>query len=126
MKRSILASLLAGCATALLLVVPALSQEDMTHVPTTGFKTTTRPAARFAHDAHNEKAKLDNCSVCHHGEKDGKRDPSGDSTGTPCADCHTKPGRTPLMRAFHKQCMGCHLEQKKGPVTCGDCHTPAK
>jgi hypothetical protein len=127
MKRSTLASLLAGLAAALLLLaVPALSQQDMTTVPGDGFKTLTRPASRFAHDAHNEKAKIDDCTTCHHGEKDGKQDKTADSAGTPCADCHGKLGRTPLRRAFHKQCLGCHMEQNKGPVTCGDCHTPAK
>jgi hypothetical protein len=30
------------------------------------------------------------------------------------------------MRAYHRQCMGCHMEQKKGPVSCGDCHNPLK
>lgn len=124
MKRSTLTLLLAGLAAALLLAAPALSQQDMTTVPTEGFTTTTRLPARFAHDAHNEKAKLDDCTACHHGEKDGKQDKSVDSAGTPCADCHAKPGRTPLRRAFHKQCMGCHQTQGKGPVTCGDCHAP--
>ncbi|OLN27345.1 Tetraheme cytochrome c isozyme 2 [Desulfovibrio sp. DV] len=130
MKRSPLMPLaLLVLVAAVLLAAPAMSQQDMTTVPTEGFKKTTRPPAAFAHDAHNEKAGLSDCTACHHGEKDGKRDPSADTAGIPCSDCHTAvaaPGKTPLMRAFHRQCMGCHMDKKKGPVTCGDCHVPAK
>jgi len=128
MKRSPLLPL-ALVAAALCLAAPALGQQDMTTVPTGGFAKTTRPPALFPHDAHNEKAALSDCTACHHGEKDGKQDPTADTAGIPCADCHeakAKPGRTPLMRAYHKQCMNCHLDKKKGPVTCQDCHKPAK
>jgi len=130
MKRSPLIPLaLLVLVAAVLLAVPAMSQQDMTHVSTEGFKKTTRPPAAFAHDAHNEKAGLSDCTACHHGEKDGKRDATADTAGIPCSDCHAAkaaPGKTPLMRAFHRQCMGCHMTQKKGPVTCGDCHAPAQ
>jgi hypothetical protein len=129
MKRRTIPLALVALVAACFLAIPALSQQDMTTIPDTGFAAHTRLPAVFNHDVHNEKAGLDDCTVCHHGEKDGKRDPSQDTAGTPCSDCHTavgKPGRTPLMRAFHKQCMGCHMEKKKGPVTCGDCHRPVK
>ena len=33
--------------------------------------------------------------------------------------------KTPLMRAFHRQSMGCHMDKKQSPGTCGDCHEPA-
>jgi hypothetical protein len=26
------------------------------------------------------------------------------------------------MKAYHLNCKGCHQEQKKGPVMCGECH----
>lgn len=129
MKRRTVTPLLLALLAAVFLAVPALSQQDMTTVPAEGFKTKTRLPALFAHDAHNEKAGLSDCTTCHHGEKDGKKDTTADSTGTPCSDCHSlegKPGRTPLMRAFHKQCAGCHMDKKIGPVTCGDCHAPVK
>jgi len=130
MKRTTLTPLaLLVLVAAVLLAVPAMSQQDMTTVSTEGFKKTTRLPAAFAHDTHNDKAGLTDCSTCHHGEKDGKRDASADTSGIPCSDCHTaegKPGKTPLMRAFHRQCMSCHMEKKKGPVTCGDCHEPVK
>ena len=48
---------------------------------------TRRPAARFVHDTHNEKAKIDECGTCHHGTtEDGRRDATAaTSEGTPCA-----------------------------------------
>ncbi len=89
------------------------------------FENPQRPIAVFDHDGHNEKAELeDKCWFCHH--NDGTN-PSEDesSEGTPCADCHSvKPddGTTPLMEAYHKQCITCHEEKGKGPVACGQCH----
>jgi hypothetical protein len=42
-----------------------------------------------------------------------------------CSDCHHRetgfPTR-PLMKAYHDLCKSCHLENKAGPVTCGECH----
>ena len=66
------------------------------------FKTHRRPAVTFDHDNHNERAKIEDCIVCHHGGENG--------------------GRTPLMRAYHKNCIECHTAQNKGPTTCGACH----
>ncbi len=106
----------------------AVSQGDMLVIKPEAFTAPRRPAARFPHDAHNEKAKIEECGVCHHGGENGKRDPNVTSEGTPCSDCHqveAAAGRTPLMRAYHSQCMGCHMEKKAGPVTCGECHVDA-
>lgn len=123
LKKSLM--LLVVAAMALCFFGPAFSQGDMTNVSTEAFGVARRPAAVFPHDMHNEKAQIEDCAACHHGEKDGKIDKEATSEGTPCADCHpvtASPGKTPLMQAFHKQCMGCHLEKKAGPVTCGACH----
>jgi hypothetical protein len=27
-----------------------------------------------------------------------------------------------LMKAYHMNCKGCHLEKGKGPILCGECH----
>jgi hypothetical protein len=27
-----------------------------------------------------------------------------------------------LMRAFHMNCKGCHVQRRQGPVVCGECH----
>lgn len=113
-------------------VLPAFSQSDMVVVSRDPFPAPQRPAAKFEHDVHNEKAGLDECGVCHHGETDGKMDPENSSEGTPCADCHAvNPAadaklrdKTPLRRAYHLQCQGCHEKTGKGPLTCGQCHAP--
>lgn len=123
MKR--IGLLAATCGILCLALGVGLCQDDMRQVPTTAFKAPQRPAARFAHDDHNAKAKLESCAVCHHGEKDGKPDLEATSEGTPCAECHplaATAGKTPLQRAFHRQCVGCHEASGKGPLVCGECH----
>ena len=74
------------------------------------FKTHRRPAVTFDHDNHNEN---------------GVIDPEVSSEDQPCSECHKAnmpSGRTPLMRAYHKNCIECHTAQNKGPTTCGACH----
>ena len=39
------------------------------------FKTHRRPAVTFDHDNHNERAKIEDCIVCHHGGENGVIDP---------------------------------------------------
>lgn len=104
----------------------AFSQEDMTHIPVDEFAKLERPQVPFEHDLHNEKAELEDCVVCHHSmNDDGTQSMEESSEGEPCASCHaverTDEG-TPLMRAYHKQCITCHEEKGKGPVACGECH----
>jgi hypothetical protein len=109
----------------LALAATASAQGDMVVLRSPAFAKHTRPDVPFKHDEHNEKAKLDDCAACHHGGKDGKIDRAATTEGTPCAECHpvkAAKGTTPLMRAFHKQCQGCHETAKKGPVACGECH----
>jgi cytochrome c553 len=104
----------------------AMSQADMKTVPAEAFAQRSRPAAVFVHDAHNEKAAIETCGVCHHGKDDkGRKDVEATSEGTPCAECHAVDAKsgTPLMRAYHRQCINCHLEKKQGPTYCGGCHT---
>jgi len=85
----------------------------------------TRPVAVFDHDAHNEKAGIDNCAVCHHVYEKGKLVPGESSEDKACSDCHTRnsQGHQPGLRmAYHNLCGGCHKEKAKGPVACGQCH----
>ena len=89
------------------------------------FKTHRRPAVTFDHDNHNERAKIEDCIVCHHGGENGVIDPEVSSEDQPCSECHKAnmpSGRTPLLRAYHKNCIECHTAQNKGPTTCGACH----
>ena len=123
MKRWALALVLAGAS--LWLLAPGFSQEDMVAVDTGPFERPQRAPALFMHDAHNEKAGLDTCNECHHVYRDGKKVEDESSEDQRCADCHgrTAQGRAPsLTAAFHTNCTGCHLEQRKGPVMCGQCH----
>jgi hypothetical protein len=106
-------------------VVNAWSQEAMRAVSTEAFSKPQRPAAVFPHDAHNEKAGIDGCNQCHHVYENGKLVEDESSEDRRCSDCHgaEAAGRQPgLMKAFHLNCKGCHQEQKKGPVMCGECH----
>jgi hypothetical protein len=99
----------------------AFSQEGMEKITPEAYETLTRPPALFDHDLHEEKA---DCADCHHGGEDGKLDPDMSSEGIPCADCHAvdAPKGTDLTRAYHKQCITCHEQTRKGPLSCGECH----
>ena len=108
------------------LVIPAFAQEDMEVVDDIGFSKRQRPPAVFQHDAHNEKAHLEECNECHHVyDQDGKKVEDESSEGQSCSDCHelkdvgNQPG---LRKAFHLNCKGCHLAKKQGPIMCGTCH----
>ncbi|MDO9264550.1 MAG: cytochrome c3 family protein [Desulfosalsimonadaceae bacterium] len=104
---------------------PLHAQEDVTQVADTAFETPMRPSVAFYHDAHNEKAGIDDCSICHHAYADGEKQEDDDSVGMECSECHfKKDGNNPLnlIQAYHGQCTGCHAYRKAGPVMCGECH----
>jgi hypothetical protein len=70
-------------------------------------------ASRF----HRDSATL--CAGCHHHSPVGSRPP-------PCGSCHSdtdatidKPG---LKVAYHRQCIGCHMEMNIEQQGCTDCH----
>jgi hypothetical protein len=125
MRRAGICLLMGSVLVASLLTV-AHSQEDMTAVDASVFPQVTRPVAAFNHEAHNEAAGIEECNVCHHVYDDqGNLDPYESSEDQRCADCHDleDAGRQPgLMKAFHLNCKGCHLQERKGPVMCGECH----
>lgn len=123
----LLASLATLAALVLVYLVPmAFAQGDMTQVPADAFGKLQRPQVPFMHDTHNEKAEIEDCVTCHHSKTDdGMRDMETSSEGEPCSSCHAvkrDDGGTPLMRAYHKACIGCHKERAKGPVACAECH----
>ena len=79
---------------------------------------------RFMHSKH--AAALDgDCAACHHYRP---ADPKASET-VACRSCHQEPfadpenGRVGLKAAYHMQCMNCHEDMKKGPVSCEGCHT---
>ena len=103
----------------------AYAQEDMVAVDNSVFEQPRRSPSVFVHDAHNEKAGIEECYECHHVYEDGKQVEEESSEDQMCSDCHgiEAEGRRPgLMKAFHLNCKGCHLKAKTGPVMCGECH----
>lgn len=120
------ALVIAATLASLLIFVTAYSQEDMTHVDNSVFVNPQRPSSVFNHEEHNEIAELEECSECHHVyDDDGQKLEDATSEDQQCAECHgdNASGNAPaLEKAYHTNCKGCHLEQKKGPILCGECH----
>ena len=113
-----------GLISALLLT-SAYSQEDMVAVDNGVFDSARRSPSIFVHDAHNEKAGIDECFECHHVYEEGQLVEDESSEDQACSDCHefeSEGSRPGLMKAFHKNCKGCHAKEKAGPVMCGECH----
>ncbi len=112
-------------AICILLILPALSQEEMQVIEDDGFQKNQRPPSVFKHDEHNETAEIEACNECHHVYENGKKLEDESSEDLLCSDCHTEnssdnqPG---LEKAFHLNCKGCHQAKKKGPIMCGQCH----
>jgi len=77
---------------------------------------------RFMHNKHMEVVK--DCVSCHHYCPEGKNV----SETVRCSACHQDafnrdiPLRPGLKAAYHLRCLGCHKEEKKGPVDCTGCH----
>ena len=90
------------------------------------FPSRERPVAVFDHDAHLEYPNIQECYVCHHLYEDGKLVEEESSDDMYCIDCHaldeSQDGAPRLLMAYHKRCQGCHEQESKGPLTCGECH----
>jgi len=73
-----------------------------------------KAAVTFNHEAHSKKFE---CKTCHH-KWSGQGEPRN------CFTCHgCKKGKAPkAMKAFHKQCKGCHKAKHAGPRSCKGCH----
>lgn len=79
-----------------------------------------RASVRYEHQRHRMARGGLDCRRCHHA------DPAG-TPPKPCAACHAR--RNDERAAFHKLCIGCHVEASGGkpgaPTTrCGFCHIP--
>ena len=122
-KRAVI--VLGALLLSTLLLVAAYSQEDMTVVDNSVFPNPERSPAIFEHDDHNDAAGIEDCQACHHVYEDGVLLEDESSEDQLCSDCHDlepSEGMPGLMKAFHLNCKGCHLEKKEGPVMCGECH----
>jgi hypothetical protein len=113
--------------------------------------------AYFPHRDHQERLKdfKDNngrtgCAICHHGKKDDGTqlqyadlpdDQKPKSGQFHCSNCHNKkadgisldgkvPGISPIQRAGHGRCQGCHKDQKStrgtALMSCPTCHSMYK
>ncbi len=125
MKKKILPVFI-SLALCIVFLIPGHSQEDMRYVSPDPFIKPRRPPAVFQHDEHNELAEIEDCYVCHHVyDENGKLMEDESSEDQSCSECHelARSGNKPaLMNACHTNCKGCHKEQKKGPLMCGQCH----
>ena len=124
-RQTLIASIFITVFALALAVITAYSQENVKSVQDSGFKELMRPQVPFVHDEHNEKAQIEDCSNCHHVYKEGKKVDDEVSESSECSECHkSKDKKYPLslVMAYHTRCKGCHLEQKSGPVMCGECH----
>lgn len=122
-----LLALVLFAAVGLCLGLPAYSQDSAeTVLNIEPYKPLSRPVARFDHDAHQDI--LEDCASCHHGKNaEGKRDPDDYDPSESCDSCHKPAGKaekgtTPLKRAYHKQCISCHVAENTGPTYCAGCH----
>ena len=118
-----------GLLTVLLLtvflLVAAYSQEEMETVDSSVFLNPERVVSVFKHEVHNEAAEIDECNECHHVYEDGVKLEDESSEDMACSECHeidVSEEQPALMQAFHMNCKGCHLSEKKGPIMCGECH----
>lgn len=105
--------------------VSAYSQDEMEFVDNSVFENPERVSSVFLHDEHNEKAEVEECNECHHIYEDEKLVEDETSEDQGCSECHemeASENMPALMKAYHTNCKGCHLEKKKGPIMCGECH----
>ena len=81
MKKIALVALLA--LSLLLPAFLAMAQDDLKEIKSEAFGKLQRPAVAFDHNAHNEKAQIEDCLVCHHSGENGVQDKTTGSEGTP-------------------------------------------
>jgi hypothetical protein len=113
------------------LVPLSVAQEDDILLGAEGGMPGQRAAPDFSHDLH--MAVLD-CLACHHAYEDGLNVLDEDELveGNPairCGACHNDQADLKRQEAYHRQCIGCHIDTRKagqasGPEMCGACHRP--
>ncbi len=126
MKKSNILIVIAGLI-GLFVFGLAYAQDDIQSLEHDIFVNRERPAAVFPHTLHADDLEID-CLDCHHIYKDGENvwDESEISDCTACHSLEADGKIMSAMKAFHANCKGCHLEENKGPVTCGECHPKTK
>jgi hypothetical protein len=79
-----------------------------------------RPQVIFNHGKHQEAYKKEGCKTCHPVDE-------WNQLNFDFPKKVTKKEKTPVMKAYHDECIECHKKmsrenKKSGPVNCGDCH----
>lgn len=131
-KRTLLLTLIIALAlTGLCLSTYSFAQEEEILLNTGEEVSVQRTPVMFSHDLHMG---LYECLDCHHDMKDGANvlDEDDLEEGNPdiqCATCHNDQASLDRQKAYHRQCMGCHIDNRKagdvsGPEMCGACHLP--
>ncbi len=124
--------LLVGCLTVACLGLSlALAQEEIINLNADPELNRQRSPVAFSHELHMG---LYECLDCHHKYEDGENvldedDLVEESPEISCAGCHDDGASIDRQRAYHRQCMGCHISERKageasGPEMCGACHLP--
>lgn len=129
--RSMLLAMVVLAVTGLALAPCAVAQEAEIALGTDQDVPSQRPPVAFTHELHME---LLECLACHHAYEDGFNVLDEDELveGNPairCAACHNDQADLERQDAYHRQCIGCHIETRKadaasGPEMCGACHRP--
>ena len=107
----------------------AFAQEEIINLNADPEAARQRTPVAFSHELHMG---LYECLDCHHKFENGANvldedDLVEDSPEVSCGSCHDDKASIDRQRAYHRQCMGCHIEVRKageasGPEMCGACH----
>lgn len=100
------------------LLVDDYEASSLPHAKIVGTLAAGTSESVLANSFHNGSATL--CAGCHHHTPIGLRPPPCRSCHASTADAtHDRPG---LKVAYHRQCVGCHMDMKVDKVGCTDCH----
>ncbi len=88
------------------------------------FKIQQRSPVLFPHEQHMMDYE---CLDCHHKYENGKNildeeELTEGNSDIACATCHHRQTKIDLQKAYHRQCILCHKENKTDPRMCGECH----
>jgi len=127
MKRNV------ALATVLTLLIATVAYAHYPGVIKLDAAAKKQPAVTFNHAKHGDTLSK-NCGTCHHTQKELTKATTDKIDVKKCSACHLDPkvAKIPSLREMspsknpmHIRCMGCHKEQKKGPIVCNKCHVKA-
>ncbi|MCW5201044.1 cytochrome c3 family protein, partial [Desulfobulbus sp. F4] len=112
------------CGAGFLSVTSAQQDQGSEFLTITDGSLNSANPAYFPHRDHQNRLK--DCGICHHGRTaDGKQEKydAAKTKKQKCNVCHNKnadgisldgkvPGISPIQRAGHGRCQGCHKDQK--------------